>query len=169
MPTNVSARGFSGGHSSGGFHSSRGGGGRSFRSPSRGGFHSTPKAPKSRSNNGFHKSPVTPAPKPPTSTPKSPDTKSKKYVYRGGSNNNKRQGIGSEFGHSIVRGAGWSIGSNMGNSLWHTMFGFGNSNYVDHNGQTQQQSRGFFGWIILIILAVIAFFIIKKILKNKNK
>ena len=80
----------------------------------------------------------------------------------------KAPGLFSGFGRSIVHGAGWSIGSNMGNSLWHTMFGFGGNQYVGVNGQTQYQSGGHSGWIIIIIIAVIAV-ILFRFYRNRQK
>lgn len=75
---------------------------------------------------------------------------------------NRRQssGLGTMFGHSIVRGAGWSIGSHMGNSLWHTLFGVGGNSYYS-NGQEYSQQPGYSGLIIVVILIIIAIFVIK--------
>ena len=151
-PTTAQARSFGGGRS---FHTTpHTGGGRSFhttprvKSPSVDGGKSyhAPKANKGR----VYKSPRVAAP---STDPNHPS---------------KAPGLFSGFGRSIVHGAGWSIGSNMGNSLWHTMFGFGGNQYVGVNGQTQYQSGGHSGWIIIIIIAVIAF-ILFRFYRNRRK
>lgn len=155
-PTTAQARGFSGGHS---FHTSP-----HITSPHVGGghsFHTTPRAKSpsigggksyhAPSNKGrIYKSPRAAAP---STNPNRPS---------------KAPGLFSGFGRAVVNGAGWSIGSNMGNSLWHTMFGFGGNQYIGANGQTQYQSGGHSGWIILIIIALIAF-IIYRYYRNRQK
>jgi len=169
-PTTAQARSFGGGHS---FHTSphiaspHTGGGHSFhtsprvKSPSLGGGHSyhTPKSPSIGGGKSYHapsrkgriyKSPRVAAP---STNPNHPS---------------KAPGLFSGFGRAIVHGAGWSIGSNMGNSLWHTMFGFGGNQYVGANGQTQYQSGGHSGWIIIIIIAVIAF-VLFRYYRNRQK
>ncbi len=169
-PTTAQARSFGGGHS---FHTSphitspHTGGGHSFhtsprvKSPSLGGGHSfhTPKSPnigggkryQAPSRKGrIYKSPRVAAP---STNPNHPS---------------KAPGLFSGFGRAIVQGAGWSIGANMGNSLWHTMFGFGGNQYIGANGRTQYQSGGHSGWIIIIIIAVIAF-ILYRYYRNRQK
>ena len=174
-PTTAQARSFGGGHS---FHTSphvasphvaspHTGGGHSFhtsprvKSPSLGGGHSfhTPKSPSRDGGKSYqtpsrkgriYKSPRVAAP---STNPNHPS---------------KAPGLFSGFGRAIVQGAGWSIGSTMGNSLWHTMFGFGGNQYVGANGQTQYQSGGHSGWIIIIIIAVIAF-ILFRFYRNRQK
>lgn len=74
-------------------------------------------------------------------------------------NTRRHSGIASEFGHSIVRGAGWSIGSHMGDSVWHRAFGFGGDRYIDNYGQVQYERPGHGGWV-LIILAIVAIVIV---------
>lgn len=168
-PNQASARSFGGGHS---FHSSPhlgggthigGGGGHSFhtphvKAPSLGGgksFHrNTPKytAPKSNGGKSFHT---------PKTTPRF-NRPSTNY-----NNSHQKQGLFSGFGRSIVHGAGWSIGSNMGNSLWHTMFGFGGNQYIGPNGQTQYQQGGHSGWIMLIVIAIIIF-VVYRIYRNRK-
>lgn len=174
-PTTAQARGFGGGHS---FHTSphitsphitspHTGGGHSFhttpraKSPSIGGGKSyhTPKSPSISGGKSYHapsnkgriyKSPRSAAP---STNPNRPS---------------KAPGLFSGFGRAAVNGAGWSIGSNMGNSLWHTMFGFGGNQYIGANGQTQYQSGGHSGWIIIIIIAIIAF-ILFRFYRNRQK
>lgn len=169
-PTTAQARGFSGGHS---FHSSphitspHVGGGHSFhttpraKSPSIGGGKSyhTPKSPSIGGGKSYHapsnKGRIYNSPRAaaPSTNPNRPS---------------KAPGLFSGFGHAIVNGAGWSIGSNMGNSLWHTMFGFGGNQYIGANGQTQYQSGGHSGWIVIIIIAIIAFIIVR-FYRNRQK
>ena len=75
------------------------------------------------------------------------------------------------FGHSIVRGAGWSIGSNMGNSIWHQTFGFGGNQYYDDYGHVQYARPGFGGWFVLLffILAIaLIIILIRKVLNNSG-
>lgn len=136
MPSQaVSARGFSGGHTS--FHSTYHAtptrsyhGTSSYHAPSRSYHTSRYHAPKSYHVNRYPSSHY---------------------------NTHRRSSIGSEFGHSIVRGAGWSIGANMGNSIWHQTFGFGGDRYIDDNGQVRYAKPGHSGWVlIVIILAIIA-------------
>ena len=163
-PTTAQARSFGGGRS---FHTSpRTGGGRSF--------HTTPrvKSPSVGGGKSYHapkaKSPSTDSPS--TSGGKSYHAPSNKgRVYKSPrvaapstdpNHPSKAPGLFSGFGRTIVHGAGWSIGSNMGNSLWHTMFGFGGNQYIGANGQTHYQSGGHSGWIFIIsivLIAVIAF------------
>lgn len=188
-PTTAQARSFGGGHS---FHTSphvasphvaspHTGGGHSFhtsprvKSPSLGGGHSfhTPKSPSRDGGKSYH------APSSPNigggKRYQAPSRKGRIYksprVAAPSTNPNhpsKAPGLFSGFGRAIVHGAGWSIGSNMGNSLWHTMFGFGGNQYVGANGQTQYQSGGHSGWIIIIIIAVIAF-ILFRYYRNRQK
>lgn len=170
-PTTAQARSFGGGRS---VHTSpRTGGGRSF--------HTTPrvKSPSVGGGKSYHapkaKSPSTDSPS--TGGGKSYHAPSNKgRVYKSPrvaapstdpNHPSKAPGLFSGFGRAIVHGAGWSIGSNMGNSLWHTLFGFGGNQYIGANGQTQYQSGGHSGWIIIII-AVIAF-IIFRIYRNRRK
>ena len=82
----------------------------------------------------------------------------------------KAPGLFSGFGRAIVHGAGWSIGSNMGNSLWHTLFGFGGNQYIGANGQTHYQSGGHSGWIIIsiILIAIMAFILYISYLNSKK-
>lgn len=169
-PTTAQARSFGGGHS---FHTSphitspRAGGGHSFhttpraKSPSIGGGKSyhTPKSPSIGGGKSYH----------------APSNKGRVYksprVATPSTNPNrpsKAPGLFSGFGRAVVNGAGWSIGSNMGNSLWHTMFGFGGNQYIGANGQTQYQSGGYSGWIVLIIIGVIAF-ILFRFYRNRQK
>lgn len=188
-PTTAQARSFGGGHS---FHTSphvasphvtspHTGGGHSFhtsprvKSPSLGGGHSfhTPKSPSIGGGKSYH----TPS-SPRIGGGKSyhaPSNKGRIYksprVAAPSTNPNhpsKAPGLFSGFGRAIVQGAGWSIGSNMGNSLWHTMFGFGGNQYIGANGQTQYQSGGHSGWIIIIIIAVIAF-VLFRFYRNRQK
>lgn len=70
-------------------------------------------------------------------------------------NTSPHSSIASEFGHSIVRGAGWSIGSNMGNSIWHQTFGFGGNRYIDNYGHVQYARPGHSGWVLIVIILVI--------------
>lgn len=164
-PTTAQARSFGGGRS---FHTSpRTGGGRSF--------HTTPrvKSPSTGRGKSYH------APKAKSPSTDSPSTSGGKSYHAPKSNKgriyksprvaapstdpnhpSKAPGLFSGFGRAIVHGAGWSIGSNMGNSLWHTMFGFGGNQYIGANGQTHYQSGGHSGWIFIIsivLIAVIAF------------
>ena len=193
-PTTAQARSFGGGRS---FHTTphitapRAGGGHSFhatpkvKSPSAGGgksYHVTPKA-KSPSTSGGKSYHVTPKAKSPsTSGDKSyhaPSNKGRIYksprVVAPSTDPNhpsKAPGLFSGFGRAIVHGAGWSIGSNMGNSLWHTLFGFGDNQYIGANGQTQYQSGGYSGWMFIlgiILIIEIAFIILIFIIKIKNK
>lgn len=150
-PNQASARSFGGGHS---FHSSPhfgggthigGGGGHSFHTPH-------VKAPSLGGGKSFHT---------PKTTPRF-NRPSTNY-----NNSHQKQGLFSGFGRSIVHGAGWSIGSNMGNSLWHTMFGFGGNQYIGPNGQTQYQQGGHSGWIMLIVIAIIIF-VVYRIYRNRK-
>ena len=172
-PTTAQARSFGGGRS---FHTTpHTGGGRSF--------HTTPrvKSPSVDGGKSYH------APKAKSPSTDSPSTSGGKSYHAPKANKgrvyksprvaapstdpnhpSKAPGLFSGFGRSIVHGAGWSIGSNMGNSLWHTMFGFGGNQYVGVNGQTQYQSGGHSGWIIIIIIAVIAF-ILFRFYRNRRK
>ena len=172
-PTTAQARSFGGGRS---FHTTpRTGGGRSF--------HTTPrvKSPSPGGGKSYHapkaKSPSTDSPSTSGGESYHAPKANKGRVYkspRGAAPStdpnhpSKAPGLFSGFGRSIVHGAGWSIGSNMGNSLWHTMFGFGGNQYVGVNGQTQYQSGGHSGWIIIIIIAVIAF-ILFRFYRNRRK
>lgn len=175
-PTTAQARGFGGGGHS--FHTSphitsphitspHTGGGHSFhttprvKSPSMGGGKSyhTPKSPSIGGGKSYH----------------APSNKGRIYksprVAAPSTNPNrpaKAPGLFSGFGRAVVNGAGWSIGSNMGNSLWHTMFGFGGNQYIGPNGQTQYQSGGHSGWIVIIIIAIIAFVLIR-VYRNRQK
>ena len=155
-PQTVSARSF-GGHSS--FHSTPHvyhsyGGSR--------GFHSTPRYKAPDNGKSFHFSPK----------PKTPDN-GKKYrlapkapaVSTNPNKPAKAPGLFSGFGRSIVHGAGWTIGSNMGNSLWHSLFGFGGNRYIGSNGQVQYQQGGHSGWVLIItiiIIGVVIYIIVKK-------
>ena len=168
----VSARGFSGGHSFGGTHSVTRSYGGTHTSPSRS-FHTyrstTKPSTTYRSPSNSHSSVIR------KSTPSSTTGSTKTYrVNRNNSvshntynsYNNRREGLGTMFGHSIVRGAGWSIGSNMGNSIWHQTFGFGGNQYYDDNGQVQYARRGFGGWFVLLFfIAIIALviFLIRRV------
>ena len=174
-PTTAQARSFGGGRS---FHTSpRTGGGRSF--------HTTPrvKSPSPGGGKSYHapkaKSPSTDSPS--TSGGKSYHAPSNKgRVYKSPrvaapstdpNHPSKAPGLFSGFGRAIVHGAGWSIGSNMGNSLWHTMFGFGGNQYIGANGQTHYQSGGHSGWIFIIsivLIAVIAF-VLFRYYRNRRK
>ena len=168
------------------------GGGKSYhapkaKSPSTSGgksYHATPKAksPSTSEGKSFHATPK--AKSPSTDSPSTSGGKSyhapkanKGRIYKSPrvaapstdpNHPSKAPGLFSGFGRAIVHGAGWSIGSNMGNSLWHTMFGFGGNQYIGTNGQTHYQSGGQSGWIIIIIIAVIAF-IIFRIYRNRRK
>ena len=164
VPTTAQARTFGGGHS---FHTSPHVASPHVASPHTGGghsFHAAPrvKAPSNGGGKSYHapsrkgriyKSPRVAAP---STDPYHPS---------------KAPGLFSGFGRSIVHGAGWSIGSNMGNSLWHTMFGFGGNQYIGANGQTYYQSGGHSGWIFIIsivLIAVIAF-ILFRFYRNRRK
>lgn len=98
------------------------------------------------------------------------DTNSKTQ-YQSYRSQPRQGGMMSDFGRSLTRGigwgAGWAIGSHMGNSLWHTMFGFGNNTYYDQDGRMQTQSGGFAGWIILILVIVIIILVVK-LLRRPN-
>ncbi|CAH0417557.1 hypothetical protein KAR50_00660 [Periweissella fabaria] len=74
----------------------------------------------------------------------------------------EKSGFGHDFKRGIVQGAGWAVGSNIVNSVWHSMFGFGSNRYVDNNGQTQYREGGYFGWFLLIIIGLIIYFIIRR-------
>ena len=144
-PTTAQARSFGGGRS---VHTSpRTGGGRSF--------HTTPrvKSPSTGRGKSYH------APKAKSPSTDSPSTSGGKSYAAPSTDPNhpsKAPGLFSGFGRAIVHGAGWSIGSNMGNSLWHTMFGFGGNQYIGANGQTHYQSGGHSGWIFIISIVLIA-------------
>lgn len=175
-PTTAQARSFGGGRS---FHTSpHTGGGRSF--------HTTPRV-KSPSNGGGKSYHAPKAKSPSTDSPSTSGGKSyhapkanKGRVYKSPrvaapstdpNHPSKAPGLFSGFGRAIVQGAGWSIGSNMGNSLWHTMFGFGGNQYIGANGQTHYQSGGHSGWIFIIsilLIAVIAF-ILFRFYRNRRK
>lgn len=175
-PTTAQARSFGGGRS---FHTSpRTGGGRSF--------HTTPrvKSPSTGRGKSYH------APKAKSPSTDSPSTSGGKSYHAPKANKgrvyksprvaapstdpnhpSKAPGLFSGFGRTIVQGAGWSIGSNMGNSLWHTLFGFGGNQYIGANGQTQYQSGGHSGWIFIIsivLIAVIAF-VLFRYYRNRRK
>ena len=148
MPSqDVSARGFSGGHTS--FHSTyHATPTRSYHAPSRS-YHTT----RYRVPNSYH----APSTSYHTSRYRTPKSYHVNRYPSSHYNTNRHSSIASEFGHSIVRGAGWSIGSNMGNSIWHQTFGFGGDRYIDNNGQVQYAKPGHSGWVlIVIILAIIA-------------
>lgn len=162
--TPVSARGFSGGHSSGGhstYHSpSRSTGGttntfRSYRS-------TTPRS--STPSRSYHYS--------------SPSTTNKTYRVNRNQNSSRnytqphRQSIRSEFGHSIVRGAGWSIGSHMGDSIWHQTFGFGGNRYYDDSGRVQYARAGYSGWfglLFMIIFVGVVIWLLRRFVLNRNR
>lgn len=160
-PTTAQARGFGGGHS---FHTSPHITSPHITSPHTDGghsFHTTPriKSPSIGGGKSYH----------------APSNKGRIYksprVAAPSTNPNrpaKAPGLFSGFGRAVVNGAGWSIGSNMGNSLWHTMFGFGGNQYIGPNGQTQYQSGGHSGWIVVIIIAIIAFILIR-FYRNRQK
>lgn len=196
-PTTAQARSFGGGRS---FHTTpRAGGGRSFHttprvkspSPGVGKSYHAPKAkspstdsPSTSGGKSYH------APKAKSPSTDSPSTSGGKSYHAPKSNKgrvyksprvaapstdpnhpSKAPGLFSGFGRAIVHGAGWSIGSNMGNSLWHTMFGFGGNQYIGANGQTHYQSGGHSGWIFIIsilLIAVIAF-ILFRFYRNRRK
>ena len=164
-PTTAQARSFGGGRS---FHTSpRTGGGRSF--------HTTPRVKSPSTDSPKAKSPSTDSPKVKSPSTDSPSTSGGKSYHAPKANKgrvyksprvaapstdpnhpSKAPGLFSGFGRTIVQGAGWSIGSNMGNSLWHTLFGFGGNQYIGANGQTQYQSGGHSGWIFIISIVLIA-------------
>ena len=148
MPSqDVSARGFSGGHTS--FHSTyHATPTRSYHAPSRS-YHTT----RYHVPNSYH----APSTSYHTSRYRTPKSYHVNRYPSSHYNTNRHSSIASEFGHSIVRGAGWSIGANMGNSIWHQTFGFGGDRYVDDNGHVQYAKPGHSGWVlIVIILAIIA-------------
>ena len=147
MPSQaVSARGFSGGHTS--FHSTY------HATPTRS-YHGTSSyhAPSRSTTRSYHTTRSYRAPKS-YHVNRYPSSQYSTHRY---DTHRRSSGIGSEFGHSIIRGAGWSIGANMGNSIWHQTFGFGGDRYVDDNGHVQYAKPGHSGWVlIMIILAIIA-------------
>lgn len=176
----VSARGFGGGgHSSGGHSSGHSSGGRS------GGFTSNHSVTRPSGN---YRSPATPT-KPSTSSgasstrsyhvTRNPSTNRQSSTtthntynnYNGNRGGYQREGLGTMFGHSIVRGAGWSIGSHMGDSIWHQTFGFGGNQYYDNQGRIQTARPGFSGWFVLlfIILAIaLTVYIVRRVRNNSH-
>lgn len=180
----ASARGFSGGHSFGGTHSvthSYGGThsyGTTHASPSRS-FHTYRSTTKPAST--YHAPAKSYSSTTRKTTPSSGANSTKTYrvnrnnstshnTYNSYNNygNNRREGLGTMFGHSIVRGAGWSIGSNMGNSIWHQTFGFGGNQYYDDYGQVQYARRGFGGWFVLLFFILVIALIIYLIRRVQN-
>mgnify|MGYP004705927227 CR=1 FL=1 len=178
----ASARGFSGGHSFGGTHSvTHSYGGTHTTSPTRS-FHTYRSTTKPATT--YHAPSKSYSSVTRKSTPSSTTGSTKTYrVNRNNSashntynsynsyGNNRREGLGTMFGHSIVRGAGWSIGSNMGNSIWHQTFGFGGNQYYDNNGQVQYARAGFGGWFVLlffITIIALIIFLIRKVLNNSG-
>lgn len=179
--SSASARGFSGGHVShfsGSTHTTRSFNSyhapsttykaptKTYKSPS-----STYKAPTKSYNSNSNKSSST------TKTYRvnrnnSGTTHNTYNTYNSSNYNNRRSGgLGTMFGHSIIRGAGWSIGSNMGNSIWHQSFGFGGNQYYDNQGRVQYSQPGYGGFFLilfLIILVIAIIFVVSK-LKNKSK
>lgn len=139
MPSqDASARGFSGGHTS--FHST---------------YHATPTR-SYHMPNSYH------APSRSYHMPNSYHV-NRYHVNRYPSsqyNTRRHSGIASEFGHSIVRGTGWSIGSHMGDSIWHRTFGFGGDRYIDNYGQVQYARPGHSGWVMIVIILVIVAIVI---------
>jgi len=175
------ARGFSGGHSFGGTHSVTHSYGGTHTSPGRS-FHTYRSTTKPATS--YHAPAKSYSSTTRKTTPSSGANSNKTYrvnrnnstshnTYNSYNNygNNRREGLGTMFGHSIVRGAGWSIGSNMGNSIWHQTFGFGGNQYYDDYGQAQYARRGFGGWFaLLFFILVIALIIIliRKVLNNSG-
>lgn len=165
--SSVSARGFSGGHTShfsGSTHTTRSF--NSYHAPS-----TTYKAPTKSYDSNSNKSSST------TKTYRvnrnnSGTTHNTYNTYNSSNYNNRRsEGLGTMFGHSVIRGAGWSIGSNMGNSIWHQSFGFGGNQYYDNQGRVQYSRPGYGGFFLilfLIILVVAIIFVVRK-LKNKSE
>lgn len=174
--SSVSARSFSGGgHSYGGTTRSYGGSTRSY-----GG--------STRSFNTYRTPSTTTRKTTPSTTYKAPTAKSSSsaktysspktyHVNRNNSSSNnyyqpRRQSIGSEFGHSIVRGAGWSIGSHMGDSIWHQTFGFGGNQYYDNNGHVQYAKPGYTGWFGLLFMIVfigLVIWLLRRFVLNRNR
>ena len=126
----VSARGFSGGHIS--FHST---------------YHATP----TRSYHTYHE----PSNSYHITKYHMHDSYHVNHYPSSHYSTHQHSSIASEFGHSIVRGAGWSIGSNMGNSIWHRTFGFGGNRYIGNYGRVQYARPGHSGWVLLVIILVI--------------
>lgn len=179
----VSARGFSGGHSTG--HSSYSGGHTTY-----GGGHSTyhySGGTSTRSNpstfKSYHSSSSTTSPKTYKTKPDTSNSR-KNYTVRRSTNSNRtnsnrttvnnhyygsnNRSYSSEFGHSIVRGAGFAVGANMGNSFWHQTFGFGGDRYYGSNNQVMYAHPGYGGWIILLPILIIIGIIIFIKIRNRN-
>lgn len=165
----VSARGFSGGHS---FHSSHIAthptyhATRTYQSPR---SYTSPRSNNTTKSNtmyGRHRLNR-------SNNSNNSNNYNNQRQYNQGSYQNRKSGfLQSDFGRSLTRGvgygAGWSIGSHMGNSLWHTMFGWGDNSYVGQNGQIMQQQPGYSGLFILAILIVIIVVIVLAMKKYRS-
>ncbi|MDF7637168.1 hypothetical protein PT274_02655 [Leuconostocaceae bacterium ESL0958] len=63
----------------------------------------------------------------------------------------------SSFGNAIKQGIGFGVGTAIGRSIWHTMFGFGSDHYVNDDGSTGRQRPGYLGWLLVILLAFLVY------------
>lgn len=87
-------------------------------------------------------------------------------THYGGNSYHRGNSFGHSFSNGIGQGLGWSLGSNVGNSIWHHAFGYGSDQYYDNSGHVQYGHRGYFGWVILLIIILAVIYFIRR--HNKN-
>lgn len=178
--SSVSARGFSGGHTTyGGSHSTyHYSGGTSTRS-NHSTFKSYHSSPSTKSPKTYKTKPATSSSHKTYSTRNAQSSSHKNYTVKRSTNSNRttvnnhyygsnNRSYSSEFGHSMIRGAGFAVGANMGNSFWHQTFGFGGDRYYGSNNQVMYAHPGYGGWIILLPILIIIGIIIFIKIRNRN-
>lgn len=86
--------------------------------------------------------------------------------YYGNNSYHRNSGFGHSVANGFGMGLGWSLGSNVGNSVWHHAFGYGSNQYYDNYGHVQYGHRGYAGWIIIIIIVILVVYFIRR--RNRN-